>query len=542
MTKHYVSGLLFIFTWTLVGAVLRLPHAHSQTLQDQSIYRSPSDELLTIEKITSLPFVDNAQGIYARPLEVHMTQILSQMHRWDFIPVSPNTSLPSPETLENDREAARLVSSSLNADAFFTARITKTQEQVSIKLNLFLTKDSLLIAQEQLNDFASSDIESLKEQLTEMTQKIISRIPYKGQILSRQGTRVTLNLGSRDNVHSNQVISVIQLIQLTRHPRFHFLVSSEKEILGRIRLVKVEETLSFGVVLSERSPGAIQKQAKIAGLDFVTYSEAEALSPGLTAKEEAFVHRSDKDVSFGENPRAWVPTSPPTFGQVGARFGLGLFQGNTQLAGGEALDASSNFAPQVFLDGELWVTSKLSVLAGLKQGIIPVDNPRPGSSPGKLNQSLSSYELLFGYTMRFGPDVWGPYLQGLLGYMSQRLYVDDSTPTALTTQEFSGFKTGVKGAFPVTVDRQWSLGAQLYLFLYPRMHESPVTSGASSKESINQFGVFGSRKLGERLKLQINLDFDIYSTNFSGVGSRGEAATNSSQRYTTLSGGIYYMF
>jgi hypothetical protein len=34
----------------------------------------------------------------------------------------------------------------------------------------------------------------------------------------------------------------------------------------------------------------------------------------------------------------------------------------------------------------------------------------------------------------------------------------------------------------------------------------------------------------------------MYSANFSGTGTRTNSATSASQRFTTLSGGVYYMF
>jgi hypothetical protein len=76
----------------------------------------------------------------------------------------------------------------------------------------------------------------------------------------------------------------------------------------------------------------------------------------------------------------------------------------------------------------------------------------------------------------------------------------------------------------------------------PSLKESPVTSGGGPKNQVVQFGVLGFKRMGERLKLQLNLDFEMYSSNFNGSGGRAEAASSSSQRYTTLSGGLYYMF
>jgi hypothetical protein len=76
----------------------------------------------------------------------------------------------------------------------------------------------------------------------------------------------------------------------------------------------------------------------------------------------------------------------------------------------------------------------------------------------------------------------------------------------------------------------------------PKVHESPVTSGDAGDAQVVQFGVLGFKKLSERLKLQGNIDFEMYSANFSGTGTRAEAASSSSHRYTTFSGGLYYQW
>ena len=76
----------------------------------------------------------------------------------------------------------------------------------------------------------------------------------------------------------------------------------------------------------------------------------------------------------------------------------------------------------------------------------------------------------------------------------------------------------------------------------PTLRESPQPSGDSSKATVVQFGVFGFKKYTERLRLQANLDFEMYSANFSGRGGRTAPASSASQRYTTLSGGLYYLF
>lgn len=534
-------------TLVLVSVGYRTFAQETQSAPDKTTYHSEVDDLLNIEKVSLLPFTDNLQGIYARPLEAHFTTLIDKMHRWDFVPANNSGMILSPEELEASPAKALQVSQGMGVDAFFAARVTKGPNGVIIHLSLFLTKDGKLLSQAILKDYKQFNINDLKEQMERLLAEIVSRLPYSGRVLSRESNRVTLNLGSKDGIQTNQMLSVIQLIKVHRHPKFNFLVRSEKEIFGKIKILKVDETLSFGIVVSEKERGAIQKGSKIGPLDFVTYSGKETLSLE-PSPEDALENREDGAIAFGKNARAWQPQNPATFGQVGARLGISKVNESTQVNGVGGLESSDSFAPSILLEGEIWVTPEWTFRARLKQGIIAVDNPRSGSTPSELNQSLSFYEAGVGYRLRFGPYGWSPYAEPYLGYLSYKLYTDAGSPDAFLSQQYTGFKIGVNGAAPISAGGEYGVGGEFAMVFNPSLKESPSTSGASAKEQIVQFGVFGFKKLGERLKAQMHLDFEMYSATFSGAGTRDSShpttgtATSSSHRYTTLSGGLYYMF
>jgi hypothetical protein len=506
----------------------------------QAAYRSESDDLISLDKVSVLPFTDNLQGIYARPLEAHLVSLINGMHRWDFVPASTAGPILSPEELENSPEKARDASRGLGADGFFAGRVSKGPLGVTIHLSLFLSKDGKLISQAILKDYKRFDLNDLKEQMQRLLSEIVVRLPYAGRVLSREGNRVTINLGAKDGLQANQLLSVVQIIQLQRHPKFNFLVKSEKEILGRIKVLKVDETLSFGMVVTEKERNAIQRNAKIGSLDYVSYGSAQDLTPG---PEDALSQREDSAIAFGKDARPWQPQSSPSFGQIGGRLGLSRFHRSTDLGGVGALEGSNAFAPLVQLDGELWITPQFTVAARLKQGVISISNPRAGSSPSELGQSLGYYEMSFGYRARLGPYVWSAHVEPYLGYFNYKLFVDGANPEAFTTMQYSGIKVGVRGSTPIGGERGlYGVGGEFAMAFRPGLKETPVTTGASSENNVTQFGIFGFKKLGERLKVIGSLDFEMYSSNFSGAGTRAESGSSSSHRFVIISGGVAYMF
>ncbi len=504
-------------------------------------YHSEADDLVTVRKITILPLTDNLQGIYARPLQTFLVEQAQKTHRWDYVESNWIGPVISPEDFAREPQKLEEVSKSIPADAFVISRIYRTPKGVSMSVHLYLTKDHKLFSQSETKDFQQTDIESVKAELNKLFTQTMSKIPYSGRVLSRQNNRVTINLGSSDGIQTNQVLSVIQILNIQRHPKFGFIISTEKELLGKIKVLKVDETLSFATVVSERERGAIQKDSKIGPLDMVVYPETDSLSPD--APPAAVLAESPSaEAVYGKNPDAWVPVKPPSFGSVGVRLGVGTLADNMKLQSEGSLSSSANLYPSVALDAELWLTSEFSVHAAIGEGIASIGNPLGGSTPNSLSLALSSYEMLVGYNFRFGSDVWGPKLEALIGYSTMRYFVDDSTPTSYTSMEYSGFKFGVDGSTPVTSDRTWGAGAQLFFMLSPHLAESPVTSGSSAKTTVNQFAIYGYRKFGEHIKAIGKLDFQLDSTSFSGSGTRTDSATSSSQRMTVLSGGIAYLF
>lgn len=509
--------------------------AKGQIKESISSYKSEADSLLTISSLAVFTFGDNADGIFARPIEEEVKRTIDNDHRWNLLPSTAVVSSSSVKLLQLDPKVAKTLAQSTEADAFIVGRVVRMAEAVEIQLGLFLKADSKLLLEEKSGEIGRTDIPGLKVEAQNLTKKLIAKIPYDGKVMSRVGERVTLNLGKIDGVKEGQVLSVVQISSMVRHPKFDFLVNTEKVLLGKLLVLKAEDQLSFARITSEKEKGAISIGNKVAGLQFVEYTDD-------TTQLSAFSAKAQK-VSFGENPQPWVPVDPPGFGRVGARLGVGLFDAATQLNNAGSIAASNSAYPHIAIDGEVWITPSWMVTAKLQQAVIKIPNDA-SSSPKNLNQALGFYEVLAGYNIRMNEHIWGPEVAVLAGWYNYRLFVDDSDPRTFTTFAFSGPKIGVRGALPFGPSQEWRFGAEFYLYLSPKLSETPVQSGDRSSNTINHFGVFGGKRLGERLMITGHLDFMQATVNFSGLGTRGggESASSASQRHTQLSAGIHYFF
>jgi hypothetical protein len=515
-----VQLTIFAFVWT----------SFASAADDKTVYRSEADELVTVRKISLLPIFDNVGGIYSRPIEIHLNDSLKKNHHFELVDQQSAGAVLTPEEIEDNINTAKQVAQGLNSDAFVSIKLIKGPAGISIRMSLFLTKDAKLFARQEVSGIKRLDIEGLKKQSEDLLNKLLRALPYEGVVMSRQGTRVTMNLGARDGIVPDQVVSVVQIIKLNRHPKFNFLINTEKEILGKIRILKIDDTLSFGRIVTEKEAGSIQVNAKISGIDSVSYNNTDSLSDtkvGIGALQD----RPDHKTTYGDKPTEWVPQKNPKFGSIGARLGIGRFKESIKST--TTLNSDAPFYPFVIVEGEVWLTPDWSLHTSIRQGIISTDNPAGGS---KLSRSLSNYELLGGYNFRMGPGVWSPKIELLGGFSTYRLQTDKTNDAAITSKSYSGLKFGASGYYPIRDNSPYAIGAQLFFYFDPSVSEDPGSSG-SDKNSINQFGLFVEKRLKVNLRAKAAIDFELYSSDFS-----GGTVTSASQRYTNMSAGLAYLF
>ncbi len=504
-------------------------------IETSAIYLSDTDNLVSIKTIAVLPSSDNVDGIYARPLEEELKEIIKKSHRFQLSSTQFTGAVQTPEELEQNPDLVSSLSQNLEGEALIASRAYKTANTLTVHMSLFLKKDGKTISREIIKESKSFDLARLKSIASEAYKTLIKTLPYDGVIMSRSGSLVTVNLGKKDGIRPGQILTAVLIINLQRHPKLNFIINTEKEVLGKIKIQKVDETLSFGDIISEKDIGTIQKGNKIAGVEFVTYSENSQINPQSLQKD------TKDPIAFGESPKEWKPSDPPVFGKVGLSLGFGQMRYNTKLQSAGSLNGESNFYPTFLLTGQLWMTQNWLADIEIEQGVATIKNPYPSSSPSDLSANISNFALSFGYNFLIQDDFFGPSVLLSLGYGSYGLDVDSSSPLGLTSTRYKGFFLGIKGLMPVSDDQRWNAGVGLQYFLKSDLSESPQGSG-SPDNTITRFSLLGFYQKNSRLRFTGALDFSLYSTSFSGSGTRPDPADDASQKYTVLRGGIEYLF
>ncbi|MDZ4662818.1 MAG: hypothetical protein SGJ18_14490 [Pseudomonadota bacterium] len=532
-----------ILVFLIIGLDL---NAQAQVLAKSSSYKSEVDESLTISRITLLPFSDNVDGIYAKPVEATIKESLSQNHHYSFISSSLAGNIVTPRELEADPEKVKSLGKELGVDAFIAARMSKGPKGIGIQMSLFLTNDGRLLAQEQLKNFSRFELAGVINEAKAAVQKLLGSVPYDGRILSRDGLRVTLNLGKRDGLDRDKVVSIIQITKAVRHPKFNFLISTEKEIIGTVKIQKSDDTISFGSIISEKEKGVISKNSKISGLNPVTYSAVDAFGAGASEKD-LLAESPDSLLSFGANPELWIPRRPPQYGQVGFNLGLSNYSGkiNPQTSG--PLEMNSSYFAGVGMMGEIWLNHEWATRAQIRQSVFSTNNPITGSTPEKLSVSLRSYELAVNYNFLLEEEFFSSKIELRGGFGNFTFDVDHSDLLGFTSTDFNGLLFGVKGLFPITKQKDWLAAAEMNIFLNPGFKERPVNSGHGGKNTITDYVFTVSRLVTSHLYIDGAINATLLRVQFDSASNRTsgglpDSATNISQRLTTYSMGFRYLF
>ncbi len=512
----------------------------SLCLAADNAYISETDKLLTVHKLGILPVIDNVNGLYSRYIENKLSSLVKEGHRFDLIEVKDVDPRLTPEDYEADSNLIKNLGKKYGVDGFLAARISKQEKAVDLTVDLFLTNDGQLIAQDHVENAPKFEVIDIERKTADLYSKVIDKLPYKGLVLSRQGNRVTLDIGGRDGIRNNTIVSVEQIISAKRHPKYKFLLSTEKEIMGKIKVIKVDETLSFGIVLQEKDHGVIAPDSKITGLDFVTYSDiplgSDSLLPVKTNEP------AQNSVSFGKNPREWLPPRQPSFGKIGLGLGLGTYHSAITLQNAGSFAGDVPVYPQLNLTGEIWMTPNWYLGGLIQQGVMSVSNPQTVSTPTKLGANTAHYDVHGGYKFLLQDDFWGPQINLHFGFSKYSMFIDASTPLTFTSTSYSGLYGGIGGSLPITSDRTYYFDVNLDRHILPGMTETPSSSGSGSDNSVTAFSFGGSHKITTQFWLVAHVSFEFYSSTFTGIGSRNDTGLNASQSLTTLTSGIDYLF
>lgn len=473
------------------------------TLAKTPAYVNNEDAALKIKTVYLEPFSDNVNLIYAAKAETKIKSIIEDDNQWD------------------------ITVSKKDADLVVDSRLTKNPKSYTLKMGLqFKSGISIQDSKEIDNIFETEKILGHYETLF---QSLKARIPYQGIILSRTQDQVTINIGAVHGVVQNQEVLAIHIAKLNLHPKTQAYISSEKIVLGKIILTKVDEFLSFGTIQFEREPQLIKKDSK------VEFSRLDR--PNLAAAPLIPI-----DAAAGNAPQGeWIPRKPPQYGRFAITGGLIQYSQNINFLTAGNKTVSQWLTPTIKGSAELWLNPNLHLELFIRQSSFKMNNPLEGSEPGSLNMSLSQYQIKAKYNYELDDSQRSPQFQVALGIGSFESLSDKSSPLGISSLSYGGALLGFKGTFAVAEENPIDLGLYFNYFLSKTLKD---TSEASpSGVQINDFGLILRYMKSLNLAYVFELSFESYSSDFdTTTGTRSDPSNNISHKLMSTLAGIEYSF
>lgn len=566
---------LFRFIFTYLAALILFGASYRAHAQDTTSaknkspfpvkYRSLVDQNMLIKTVTLAPVYDNMNGIYSKPIQKLLVDLLQSDKAWGYAEIvgSENKFIENYDLNPND---VLETLTKTNAQGLLTAFITKGPRGLSAKLKLFTHDEGLILLEESIDDFNAFEVSKLRNQFVQMYMNLKNKLPYRGYVLSRRGQDVTVSVGTLNGVKVGQELTLAQIIKLNRHPKLKILIGVEKEIIAKAVVTKSDEYLSFAQITFEKETGVVDTGAKVLPVGFISYpqpklnseggvigdskagaapptvAEEKSTAPPSSTEEE---QSNEEATSNGEaevvEHRQEVLDRHNSMGSVRLQAVITQYRESAGAKpGSQTVDSSQSFAPGLNVGGRYNIYQDIFAEAAYQQNSFSLGNGLSGSTPSNIGMSYSKLSAFVGYDYNFSEEEDAITFTGLLGFAQHTTKADTSSPTAFTSANINSMVIKLRASLPITETLPLTIGGQFELALSPSYSDSPSSGSGSS--SISSFGFFASYKLSDKLNLIGDLNLTSINTNFSGTATRTNPVSNSKIELTNQQVGIEYLF
>ncbi len=508
-------------------------------------YTSVVDQKIILKTITLAPVYDNVNGIYSIPIQKLLVDLLQNDKVWGYAEFPDFNKKVFVETFDTNPNEVLNVLAKNGSQGLLTALITKGPRGLNARLKLFTQDQGLILLEESFQDLETFELAKVRTEFVRLYHNLKNKLPYRGFVLSRRGLEVTLNLGAQNGVTLGQELSVSQILKLNRHPKLKTLVGIEREVIGRLKVTKVESDLSFAQIIFEKETGVVEVGAKILPTEYVSYPYPKINGAGEVLGDEKVTPKPEsekKTETKSENAAPQTETAKkPNLNKVIVQGGLSQYAESTSFTAGTTSDAAQGMAATLLLGGQFWLYENFFIEASMKQSFFGATNTLNGSTPAGLNYTVSRYLGAFGYNYFFTDSPWGPQLAGSIGFISYRTKVNDSSPTASTNTQTDGTNLKLTALIPLQPEKPFEIGADLNFMLSSNFTETPVTSGTPTVQ-VGSYGVFLKYISTPNFRYRIDVTLENIDASFTGAGTRSNSAKAISIKNFSELFGVEYLF
>ncbi len=139
-------------------------------------------------------------------------------------------------------------------DYLISGSVIKYQDTIEINAWITNVESASIVTLEQVKGKNDTPPEKL---IDEINKKIIKNFPPKKYIVNRNGSEVTIDIGSYDEIKPSMYYAVFEKHELINGDFDERRVDTKKKMVGIIRVEKVQKKIATAKIVYETYPGAV---------------------------------------------------------------------------------------------------------------------------------------------------------------------------------------------------------------------------------------------------------------------------------------------
>lgn len=488
------------------------------------------DRQYALETIGVLRPWDNVDGLFADYLRDAYREYFASQGRYKLQDVSQadpvllKSKIPYAKLVE-DPDVLQQLARSLRADSLIRTKVFKEGRHYRFSLDwLHSSKMDVLSSEvftvDEPEPGQSIEPYDLTDQLHRAVDALVSKLPFNGHITGRDRDWVTVTMNRAVKLKKGDQLVVSTIDEVQKHPLLRTVVNWKMSEVGRLEVDEIDGPVVFCKILSEKAGRQIAKDQKISKV-FPALETPVETSSDQTVQEEILRKQAE----------------PPKLGWFAGGLMLGSYGRENS-----SLNSTSGYTGGGFLYGaqadvQLWMNRNIFTELGFGYGLYSfkqeVIQTGAATSAGSANGHTSRFNLDVGYSYLVTGEFYGPKFWGKLGYRNRSYSQAESQSEQTGKMSYGSFFLGLGGELPLRED----VGAFLSLGvgLFNGSTESGFSVGSNNGASDFSFSVGGYYRLESRIRLNLGLDIQANSTDYS-------SGQSISHRVITFTPSIQYYF
>lgn len=473
----------------------------SLLIQPTPALASPeNDRVYQFEYLGWLKPHDNVDGIFADYLDEQYAKYFKRQSRWGIKKLNRLNDVLGKSDLSyweliQKPEVLKKIAQKYQVDSLLRTRVYKEADTYRFVLDfVFAPRGDTLASFEfrYLDPGKDRGLEGsdLPEALFKGLDELLKKLPFMGQVTGVQGEVVTVNMGRNQKVKPRDHLGVYTLQSVKRHPILNTIEEWRWSPVGHIQVDQVEESISFGHVISTEPDQHILAWQKIRE---VSTPPEEPVKPTTVGSTQADL---------------------PRLGWVAANIGVGLYSREVGPStgtgrGGGGMGLSFEF------EGQLWLNSRWLSQVGYSgtTGSYSPTNLSTGAEIGSsYDVTASRFRLALGYALIPAKTIFDSTGWVHFGYRSNSFSLGASSVDLSGPSSINSFFVGVGGEFPINQQFAAQLGLDIGLLRSASQSFPDYGSTAGTSDLMFQFG--GTYRFESNIFFRLNFKINSQSMDF----------------------------